>query len=132
MKYFLILIIIVGLVTLAFKTIINKSTSMQVSELKKLMEEQPGVVIDVRTRDEHEQGHLAITDALFDMLNGDFQRQIPHFDKNKTYYLYCRSGNRSGQAAMMMKRAGFENVFNIGGFDELVRAGFEPAKVETP
>lgn len=104
------------------------STNMDLKEnIKQQLEEQPGTVIDVRTKGEHDEGHLAITDEQYDMLNGDFQAQIPKMDKNKTYYLYCRSGNRSGQAARMMKDEGFEKVYNIGGFDDLVhREGFEP------
>ncbi|MFW6348007.1 MAG: rhodanese-like domain-containing protein [Cyclonatronaceae bacterium] len=104
------------------------SPNMDINEnIKKKIEEQPGTVIDVRTKAEHDEGHLAITDAQYDVMNGDFQAQIPKMDKNKTYYLYCRSGNRSGQAARMMKQEGFENVYNIGGFDDLVhREGFEP------
>lgn len=101
---------------------------MDINEnIKTKVEQEPGVVIDVRTKGEHEQGHLAITDAQHDILNGDFQAEIANMDKNKTYYLYCRSGNRSGQAARMMKQEGFEKVYNIGGYDDLVhREGFEP------
>ena len=104
------------------------STDMDINEnIKQKIEEQPGTVIDVRTKAEHDDGHLAITDAQYDVMNGDFQAQIPKMDKDKTYYLYCRTGNRSGQAARMMKDQGFENVYNIGGFDDLVhREGLEP------
>ena len=104
------------------------SSHMDINEnIKQKIEEEPGTVIDVRTKAEHDDGHLAITDAQYDVMNGDFQAQIPEMDKNKTYYLYCRSGNRSGQAAKMMKDQGFEHVYNIGGFDDLVhREGFEP------
>lgn len=103
------------------------STNMDINEnIKQKIEEQPGTVIDVRTKAEHDEGHLAITDAQYDIMNGDFQSQIPKMDKDKTYYLYCRSGNRSGQAARMMKDQGFEKVYNIGGYDDLVhREGFE-------
>ncbi|MCU0390255.1 MAG: rhodanese-like domain-containing protein [Thermoflexibacter sp.] len=48
-------------------------------------------------------------------------------DRDQTYYLYCRSGARSGKAAEMLEQAGFSKVFNVGGFEELANAGFEVA-----
>ncbi|MCH8568910.1 MAG: rhodanese-like domain-containing protein [Balneolales bacterium] len=106
----------------------NNTNPLDISseDFKKKHAQNSGVVIDVRTLGEHQEGHLAITDKQFDITNGDFQNAISELDKKETYYLYCRSGNRSGQAARMMKQEGFENVFNVGGFDQLVRDGFEP------
>jgi len=97
-------------------------------EFKEMLKEERGVIIDVRTQQEYNAGHLADTDHLYDFLNGDFQKAVEEFDPSKTYYLYCRSGNRSGQAARMMQREGFENVYNVGGYDALARAGFETKK----
>lgn len=84
-----------------------------------------GVVIDVRTQKEYEAGHLALADRHHDLLNGDFEAQLDSLDKDKTYYLYCRTGNRSGKAAELMAEHGFEHVYNIGGFQDLVDAGLE-------
>ena len=108
----------------------SNSVDISADEFKQKLESNPGVVIDVRTQDEYNAGHLKITDAQHDFLNGDFQNQLESFDKDKTYYLYCRSGNRSGQAARIMQNKGFENVYNVGGFDDLVSNGFEPNRPE--
>jgi len=110
--------------------IFSKSTGVDINtdSFKEKLDEDRGVVIDVRTKKEYDQGHLKLTDAQYDFLNGDFQKQIDSFDKDKTYYLYCRSGNRSGQAARLMQKEGFKNVYNIGGYDELAGAGFETNK----
>jgi rhodanese-related sulfurtransferase len=35
--------------------------------------------------------------------------------KEETVYVYCRSGNRSGQACMMLEPYGFKNVYNVVG-----------------
>ncbi len=43
------------------------------------------------------------------------QNEIATLDKNATYAVYCRSGNRSGQAVKVMQDAGFTNVFNMNG-----------------
>lgn len=103
----------------------SKSVDISTEEFKQKLEQEAGVVIDVRTKDEYNAGHLKITDAQHDFLNGEFQNQIENLDKDETYYLYCRSGNRSGQAARIMQKEGFEKVYNVGGFDDLADAGFE-------
>jgi len=120
----LILVTILGIGMFNF---FSKSddTNLTVEEFKEKFQEGEGVVIDVRTRDEYNAGHLSITDAQYDILNGDFQEKLSDLDKDETYYLYCRSGNRSGQAAKMMKNQGFENVYNIGGYSRLAAGGLE-------
>lgn len=71
-------------------------------------------LIDCRTAEEFQSGHLP--NALnFDILNGDFQSQIPNFSKDKTYYIYCRSGARSTNACQMLLAKGIENVANLQG-----------------
>lgn len=94
-------------------------------KFKELLEEEGGVIIDVRTKGEYHNGHLKRTDHNFDLSSADFERKIEKLDNSKNYFLYCRSGSRSGQAARIMKRKGFENVYNIGGMQNLVNAGFE-------
>lgn len=94
-------------------------------EFKEKLNGERGVIIDVRTKDEYEAGHLKISDDQKDFLNGDFQESVKSLDKNKTYYLYCRSGNRSGKAARILEEQGFKNVYNVGGYEDLVSAGFE-------
>lgn len=92
---------------------------------KEKVKETPGVVIDVRTKGEYDSGHLKMTEFNYDVTNGEFQSKVDSLDKNQTYYLYCRSGNRSGKAVSIMKEKGFENVYNIGGFSSLANAGLE-------
>jgi phage shock protein E len=103
----------------------SSGVDISVEEFRELLEKQPGLIIDVRTRGEYEHGHLTQTDDLIDFMSPDFRSKIEQLDRDKTYYLYCRSGNRSGQAARIMKNMGFEQVYNIGGFEELRDAGFE-------
>lgn len=40
--------------------------------------------------------------------------EIEHL-KDKTVYIYCRSGNRSGQACLMLAPCGFKDVINVSG-----------------
>lgn len=94
------------------------------SDWKQKLEEEPGVIIDVRSQNEFDQGHLASADLQYDFNSGEFEEKVDDLDKDKTYYLYCRTGNRSGKAAQIMKDRGFENVHNIGGFEDLANSGF--------
>ncbi|NEM97077.1 rhodanese-like domain-containing protein [Pontibacter burrus] len=92
------------------------------TEYKKQVTKQQGMLIDVRTQEEFDAGHLQQA-SNSDFLNGDFAKSLGNLDKDKTYYLYCKSGNRSSKAAKLMQDAGFKNVYNIGGYDELKSAG---------
>lgn len=71
-------------------------------------------IIDVRTAQEFSGGH--ITNATnIDFHSPNFLQSISTLPKNKTYLLYCRSGNRSGQAMRIFKENGFEEVYNVSG-----------------
>jgi phage shock protein E len=85
---------------------------------------EPGIVtIDVRTPAEFAEGYIEGA-RLIDFQSGNFENEIATLDKNATYAVYCRSGNRSGQAVKVMQDAGFTNVFNMnGGVIEWANAG---------
>jgi rhodanese-related sulfurtransferase len=77
------------------------------------------IIIDVRTSEEYVESHAK--DALnIDVRAADFAQQIEKLDKNKTYKLYCRSGNRSGKALDIMKSKGFLHVENLGGLKDAI------------
>ena len=95
---------------------------LSAAEFREQSEREPGVVLDVRTPGEYNTGHLQGADN-YDFLGGEFSRRMGDLDKSRTYYLYCASGNRSGTAAQMMLNAGFERVYNVGGFTDLKAGG---------
>ena len=71
-------------------------------------------VIDVRTQEEFSEGH--IQDAvLINFHDPDFKTKISGLDVNGKYLLFCRSGNRSGKAVLLMNQMGFKDVLNIAG-----------------
>ena len=80
------------------------------------------ILVDVRTPAEFEEGHLQGAQNA-DFLSKELHNRMQNWDKSRTYYLYCASGNRSGQAARIMEEAGFKKVYNIGGYKELKEAG---------
>lgn len=79
-------------------------------------------VIDVRTPEEFADSHLAGA-QLLDLSGGEFEARVGDLDRDATYLLYCRTGNRSSQAAAMMDDLGFTEVHDAGGYDALAAAG---------
>ena len=75
---------------------------------------QYAAVIDVRTPAETSAGHLDGS-LLFDVQGPAFMASLETLDKSANYYIYCRSGNRSGQAIQIMKDAGFTGELANGG-----------------
>lgn len=87
----------------------------QPETLKELLEKETAdyLFLDVRTRGEYDAGHIPGA------------RLIPHYElpaalpegteKDDLIIVYCRSGNRSGQAARALKAAGYTNVQDFGG-----------------
>tara|TARA_B110000902_G_C13927041_1_gene444377 strand:+ start:152 stop:535 length:384 start_codon:yes stop_codon:yes gene_type:complete len=72
------------------------------------------VIIDVRTLDEWNSGHLASAQHLeLQLVAGAIEQLLPN--KDQQLYLYCRSGNRSGQAKTLVEAMGYSNVINAGG-----------------
>ena len=73
------------------------------------------VILDVRTEEEFESGY--IKGALNMDIHGgaDFLSSIDALDKSKSYFVYCRSGARSGQACQLMSQMGFSAVYNLEG-----------------
>ena len=85
------------------------------------------VIIDVRTAGEFNAGHIANAINI-DVESMRFDAEIAALDKNVTYALYCRSGNRSSIAAGKMADAGFTSILNAQvGFIDLVASGAIPA-----
>lgn len=72
------------------------------------------VVVDVRTPAEYDSGHLEGA-VNIDLEASTFATKIAALDKNATYFVYCRSGNRSSQAVAAMKKIGFTHVTDGGG-----------------
>ena len=89
-------------------------TNMNVSEFSKKITESGVVTLDVRTPGEFMTGHIKGAQNV-DFESESFKSDIESLDKNGTYAVYCRSGNRSGQAVAIMHEAGFHNVYNLEG-----------------
>jgi rhodanese-related sulfurtransferase len=86
------------------------------------------VILDVRTEDEYAEGHIE-NSVNIDYYTNDFEQTIGELDKNKTYLVYCRSGNRSASVMNIMKQQGFKEVYNmLGGISVWESAGYPTIK----
>ena len=92
-------------------TLIEK---VQVAEFLSLSEDQDNVILDIRTKEEYLGGHLANSKNI-DYYASDFKEQLNKLDKQQTYLIYCRSGNRSSTALQIMKGLGFSKVYELEG-----------------
>jgi phage shock protein E len=87
-----------------------------------LAERDDLTIIDVRTPEEHAAGHLTGTE-LYDIQSPDFEARLADLDPEGAYLVYCRTGNRSAVAVEAMADLDFLEVYDAGGYDDLVAAG---------
>lgn len=80
-----------------------------------MMQNESGVLLDVRTAEEYAEAHLEGAIQLDYYETESFSAALDDMDKSKTYYIYCRSGSRSSTAQNMMVAKGFEKVYNLDG-----------------
>lgn len=71
-----------------------------------------GQLIDVREPDEYREAHIP---GAINVPVGRLSEHLPKLSKDHPVLLYCRSGNRSGIAARMLKKQGFEQVYLLRG-----------------
>lgn len=84
-----------------------------------LMQNPNAILLDVRSKQEYEEGHLSgsIPLCLYDICKQAGQ-VIPN--KEQTIITYCSSGSRSKEAQEMLETMGYEDVYNLkGGLEEI-------------
>jgi len=76
-------------------------------------------LVDVRTEDEFAEGHVnGSTNIPLDQVAS----QMEQFKGKEQIIVFCRSGNRSGQAKMILEQHGFKNVINGGTWQDVKAA----------
>ena len=90
-------------------------TRISQEEAKKMMERDDGhVIVDVRRQDEFDAGHIPGAICIPNEEIGSEQpEELPDLDQ--VILVYCRSGNRSRQAAQKLFDMGYTNVYEFGG-----------------
>jgi rhodanese-related sulfurtransferase len=92
----------------------SSAVDLSVNEFSAKVAEAGVITLDVRTPGEFMGGYIEGAKNI-DFQSGNFENEVAALDKNATYAVYCRSGNRSGQAVKVMHDAGFHNVYNLNG-----------------
>lgn len=87
-------------------------------EAMEIMEKESGyIILDVRTSEEFQEKHIpnAINIPNETIGNGEM-KELP--DKDQLILVYCRSGNRSKQAAEKLVKQGYTNIVEFGGIND--------------
>lgn len=75
------------------------------------------ILIDVRTPEEYEAGHLEKARNI-NWFNQNFAEQFVSISKDETIYVYCKKGGRSAKAQQLLDSLGYKKVVNLeGGYD---------------
>ena len=124
-KLSLLLIFILALLTgcsskdqvLTGDGILNTYTQIDQEEAKEMMSRDDGhVIVDVRRQDEYDAGHIPGAILIPNESISDKQpEELP--DQDQIILIYCRSGNRSKQAAQKLYDMGYTNIYEFGGIN---------------
>ena len=90
----------------------GSAVNLGAAEFQAKAQEAGVVVLDVRTRGEFNEGHIANAINI-DVEADTFLNEISQLDKTKVYAVYCRSGRRSADAVSKMSNEGFMNLVNL-------------------
>lgn len=86
---------------------------------ERLSQDDNAMILDVRTDEEVEEGMIPEALQIDIYQPQEFMEAIQKLDKDKSYYVYCRSGNRSSQACAILNQIGIDKTYNLmGGFTE--------------
>ena len=91
-------------------------TALAPKQASALIEKHNGddnfVVLDIRTPGEYHSGHLQDS-ILIDFYSKTFSDQINRLDRQKSYLIYCRSGNRSSKSLNLFKELNFPKIYHL-------------------
>lgn len=100
----------------------KNQNDISIEELKNKIESDNYILVDVRTFEEYNNGHLKGSINI-DYFSDDFSHEISRLGLESPILVYCRSGNRSGKAMKIMYDLGFKEVKNlIGGYKSWISA----------
>ena len=116
MKYILMIALVIGGLFM-FMQSGNANQTMKYEELQnKLNAQENFVLLDVRTQEEFDAGHIASAILLpYDEIAIKAATVLP--DKEKEIVLYCRSGRRSAIAKKALVELGYKDVEDFGGIN---------------
>lgn len=85
---------------------------VSVEEAKKMVANGEVQVIDVRTPEEFSTGHIPDAELIpLQVIEG----MLDELDKEESYLIVCKSGNRSSEASAILAENGFTSIYNMSG-----------------
>jgi phage shock protein E len=79
------------------------------------------ILLDVRTPEEFASGYIA---GAINIAVQELNQRLSEIPTDKDIVIYCRSGNRSAQAATILSNNGFDDVYDMGGIIDWQQAGY--------
>ena len=125
MKKIILIIIILTIIIIGVVCIMNRKKRnieneviikhVSMNDIVQIMEENENyIILDVRTQAEYNQGHIPNAICIpNETIDENVVNKLP--DKNQMILVYCRSGNRSKQAAEKLKKLGYTDLIEFGG-----------------
>ncbi len=83
--------------------------------LEQLENDEHAIILDVRTDEEMEEGHIPGAVQMNIQKTSEFYEKAKKLDVSKSYYIYCHSGGRSGHACLLFNSLGIKNAYNLVG-----------------
>lgn len=97
--------------------------SLDVDSFAKYIERTDVMLVDVRTPEEYDAGHLPNVQRNLDVRGANFFKEYASLPKDKTIAVYCKGGGRSKQVAGVLAGNGYKVVELSVGYDGWVKAG---------
>ena len=109
------LLSLLALAPIASATSVSTSVISPQQAWKYMQKHPEAIVIDVRTPEEFQSGHIpgAINLPLAAIVSGNIP--VTFSDKSRTYLVYCRSGRRSAAAVRLLSSLGYRSLYDFGG-----------------
>ena len=97
------------------KEITNQIQYVSMDEITTIMQENTNyIILDARTIEEYNEGHIPNAICIpNETIDETVTTKLP--DKDQLILIYCRSGNRSKQAALKLQQLGYTNLVEFGG-----------------
>ena len=113
--YVLLIVLLVSCSNNKTEISVNKIDSIQAQE--DFNNKKGYVIVDVRTKEEFLEGHIP---GAINIPNEEISDVRPEKlpDLHQEIYLYCRSGNRSNQAAIKLIKMGYTDIYDFGGIKD--------------
>jgi thioredoxin len=100
---------------LAITSCQNSRSSVDAQAFNDLLQQRPeAIILDVRTPQEFSMNHMENAQNL-NIYDSQFEEMISSLDKNKAIFVYCTSGGRGLDAAKILSKNGFNEVYNLDG-----------------